>query len=42
MRPSLTTTCVVDVNGREVHLSVRHEAVDVWRWEVLYGDDLML
>ena len=34
--------CVVDVNGREVHLSVRHEGADVWRWTVLFKDGAIL
>jgi len=42
MRPALTTTCVVDVNGREVHLSVRHEATDLWRWRVLSDGGMIL
>ena len=42
MRPSLTTICALDICGREVHLSVRHEGADVWHWKVLIDDGMIL
>jgi hypothetical protein len=40
--PSTSTLCVLDVGGREVHLSARHEGADVWRWKILFKDGLTL
>ena len=39
---SSALTSVIDVHGRKIHLSVRHEAADVWRWRVLSEDSLTL
>ena len=39
---SSTTICALDIRGREVYLSVRHEGADVWRWKVLSDDGEIL
>ena len=35
---SSAIVCRLDVQGRQVHLNVRQEGDDVWRWSVLMGD----
>jgi hypothetical protein len=39
---SSSITCVLDVRGREVHLSVRQEGADIWRWKIQFDKGILL